>query len=760
MPRARVSADLALPPYRIKAPRRPHGSTVIAIVLALVLMPCALRGAVIPPDDMFFAPLSLVPAVYPVHPFSGDGIFTPWTATWTASDILARDPGRFDIIITGMHVLPVLVANPAPASEQGEYTGTELSAITVANYMTYYAQKPGIIISDPATDYVGDLTGNVLTLQSAATANYVARVTTLSSASPGGPSEPLDYIYSLYIGDFLGEDGGRNKQQATRKGNLPEKDLYVVSSGDPNDNGFCSNAEQTLREQGKPVATANTLQQAKDAIDAKSTELGRKITVTLIGHGRPGSIKIGTERINKQGDSNQSGFDFGRKISGDCMNVTFFSCETGAGEVGGTFLQNVANGCGGTAAAWKETVTAAASTNTRAGYFDVEAGAKKGSDTAIDCNVNGIPDAEDIQLNPLLDGNGNSVPDSCEQNYFEIEPNEGRPNATPAVGIVDGHSIGGVSMGSSTAPGPASADYFLVQPAPRPRGIYRHRLIINSPTPGHTGSIRGLSQSGGIINPGSDVAVQSSAATTNPPRFNQWYGFGRSEQIVYRVAGTNGTAASYQATMETVPVIPEDLGVFPFGNMTISAVGQGHTTDTDLWVYDGDCDAIRGYGNDDTSGLPSSTQSTLSRPFLEGTYYLALSLFNMANNMASPPDDNFLAGSVLDFPGPLADSSSAVNAVASFAIVDANGDTHQVPATRQGPYDVLWFKFTVAADSPPEPCLGDLDGDGFVAIGDLAILLGNFGLEATAEQGDLTGDGVVNLGDLTIMLSQFGSACL
>lgn len=58
------------------------------------------------------------------------------------------------------------------------------------------------------------------------------------------------------------------------------------------------------------------------------------------------------------------------------------------------------------------------------------------------------------------------------------------------------------------------------------------------------------------------------------------------------------------------------------------------------------------------------------------------------------------------------------------------------------------------------PCPADLDGDHIVGLGDLTVLLSNFGATGAAPQdGDLTGDGNVDLNDLTVLLSQFGSGC-
>lgn len=59
------------------------------------------------------------------------------------------------------------------------------------------------------------------------------------------------------------------------------------------------------------------------------------------------------------------------------------------------------------------------------------------------------------------------------------------------------------------------------------------------------------------------------------------------------------------------------------------------------------------------------------------------------------------------------------------------------------------------------PCVGDLDGDGFVSLQDLAFLLAHFGTPsgATYDDGDLDGDGDVELQDLAILLANFGVQC-
>ncbi|GMU80994.1 MAG: hypothetical protein AMXMBFR47_08650 [Planctomycetota bacterium] len=68
-----------------------------------------------------------------------------------------------------------------------------------------------------------------------------------------------------------------------------------------------------------------------------------------------------------------------------------------------------------------------------------------------------------------------------------------------------------------------------------------------------------------------------------------------------------------------------------------------------------------------------------------------------------------------------------------------------------------------ASSIPGGPGTGlaaDLDGDGAVGLGDLTILLANFGTGgAVPADGDLDGDEDVDLGDLAGLLAQFGTTC-
>lgn len=58
----------------------------------------------------------------------------------------------------------------------------------------------------------------------------------------------------------------------------------------------------------------------------------------------------------------------------------------------------------------------------------------------------------------------------------------------------------------------------------------------------------------------------------------------------------------------------------------------------------------------------------------------------------------------------------------------------------------------------PQPCLGDLDDDREVDLGDLATLLAHYGEDETCE-GDLDCDGDVDLSDLSALLAAYGTTC-
>ena len=87
-----------------------------------------------------------------------------------------------------------------------------------------------------------------------------------------------------------------------------------------------------------------------------------------------------------------------------------------------------------------------------------------------------------------------------------------------AVTIIEPAEAGGeqaASYGNGTLLNPAgsalvtTADYFRVTLCALPCAIYRHTLTLSSTTPGQTGEIRGLNQTGGVICLGGGLALLS-----------------------------------------------------------------------------------------------------------------------------------------------------------------------------------------------------------------------------------------------------------
>ena len=214
-------------------------------------------------------------------------------------------------------------------------------------------------------------------------------------------------------------------------------------------------------------------------------------------------------------------------------------------------------------------------------------------------------------------------------------------------------------------------------------------MTVNSEVGNHTLTLRGLTQSAGSINFGTDSTIQTSSTTTTPPRFIQWYGFGKQEQVYMRVAGSSTTTSDYTVTLNSTPVTPIDAGTYYQGNITLSRA-SGNTADCDMWVYDAQFNAIADYGNDDPD--------TLTRNFTPGTYYVAYSASNLANNQPAASGDTFLTGAVLDFADAVASSATTTQANLGIRIADDFGPVDTAAA--RGRHEVIWFTFIVSATAP------------------------------------------------------------
>ena len=89
-----------------------------------------------------------------------------------------------------------------------------------------------------------------------------------------------------------------------------------------------------------------------------------------MGHGRSGSIKIGTQRINNAADSNMTPADFQKAVDQYVSSIHFGSCSTADGTAGAKFLKDIA-ASGPLVTAYNGPVTYSAT------YTDAGAGTKQ-----------------------------------------------------------------------------------------------------------------------------------------------------------------------------------------------------------------------------------------------------------------------------------------------------------------------------------------------------------------------------------------------
>jgi hypothetical protein len=240
-------------------------------------------------------------------------------------------------------------------------------------------------------------------------------------------------------------------------------------------------------------------------------------------------------------------------------------------------------------------------------------------------------------------------------------------------------------------------------------------------------------------------------------RLNYWYGFGKEEGIYYHVWGTEDTTALYVATLDTSEVVPTDLGSFEPGEITITSIGQGHTSDTHLIILDENLVPVPGYGNDGAStngGAAANGNGTsfLRREYAAGTYYMAIGINNLASTVGKACDDNRRFGAMLDLPDAVvATDASAVTDV-SFAVTDTDGTT-AFPASRPGRARAAWFRFTVGA----APCTADFDGNAAVEVPDIfAFLSAWFAMDPSA---DFDGNETIAVPDIFAFLSAWFAGC-
>ncbi|MCE2966074.1 MAG: hypothetical protein ACK5WB_08780 [Phycisphaerales bacterium] len=309
----------------------------------------------------------------------------------------------------------------------------------------------------------------------------------------------------------------------------------------------------------------------------------------------------------------------------------------------------------------------------------------------------------------------------AQTNFVETEPNNAKTVANSFT-MASGDTITGTSTGSSsvtTSTLATTADYYRIKTTPAALGIYRNRLIMNTANTGTmTFSLRGLSQSSGVINTASDASVATAdvgraGVTPSSARSLQYYSFGREEEVFVSVVGATATTQPYTITLERTPVTPVSLGTTIIaGEITLTNTPT-NTNDTAIVVYDSNFNIInaadnnlRGINDDRPITIGTGLPAGLRRTYAPGTYYVAFSGSNQATNLANPTDDNFRSGARLDFPNAITSSriTSATDfnlrvSGANFTTFDTTGVAF--PASDRGFQN--WFTMVVNPNLVPTP---------------------------------------------------------
>ena len=336
---------------------------------------------------------------------------------------------------------------------------------------------------------------------------------------------------------------------------------------------------------------------------------------------------------------------------------------------------------------------------------------------------------------------------AAAQNFNETESNNPKSEANALTFTTSGDGTIGTITGSSTGTsvtsgaGLSSADTFRVTMPAAGLGIYAYTARV-LPAAGGTGSytlsIRGLNQTAGGIGT-TDNAVASSSSSSNDRV--QWYGFGKGEQLYLRVTGSSSNTGNYVVTITRRTITPISSGaVLNSGTITVTTDGQGHTSNTDLWVYNSNLDPEAGFGNDDIVAS-TNTRSTASGTLAAGTYYVAISNQNLANNLASPAADGNKTQNVLDFNKAVANSSTSAGVNISLSISDTSTS---VPVTLLKPnvFDVQFVRFDVA----PAPRISVVPGSNQSLAAPGADIVFTLAVDSTPNSVTAASIGLVSLG--------------
>ncbi len=223
--------------------------------------------------------LFLSPAAVPEQVYTPTAITPGGSVMFNASQV----PGATSV--SDVQVMGELLPNPANPSD-GSYTPAQLSAITQSNESTYFAENPGV-------DYSASTPGcgnDTVTFNKPGT--YFFQLDTNNGSG----------IFEVNAGDDLALDGAAQANGTNRIITAPpNNNTTIIATNDPPGNVAMANGMTQLPNAQTANSVAQVIQDIKNVYDNNGN---KKFEVSLVGHGRNGSINFGGQRINDQGDQN------------------------------------------------------------------------------------------------------------------------------------------------------------------------------------------------------------------------------------------------------------------------------------------------------------------------------------------------------------------------------------------------------------------------------------------------------------------------
>ena len=296
-----------------------------------------------------------------------------------------------------------------------------------------------------------------------------------------------------------------------------------------------------------------------------------------------------------------------------------------------------------------------------------------------------------------------------------------------------------------------------------------HNLVINETT-GHAFSVGGSTASGGLH-------IIDLANPTNPVTIGTFSedGYTHDAQVVTYSGPDSqhiGKEIAFACNENTVTIVdvssPNDAVELSSPGYSGSAyTHQGWLTEDHRYFLSND-ELDEYYFGGNTKTFIWDVQD-LDAPTLLGTFTGTTSAIdhNLYTHQGRCYQSNYRAGlRILD----LADIANGnLEEVAYFDVYPTsnapafNGTWSNYPYFASGNVIVSHIEnglyiLRPTLDPPPPPCPADLNGDGYMTVVDVLIILGDFGCSSGCE-GDLDGDDMTTVVDVLTILGEFGSAC-